>query len=245
MTGLAAIAAATSSLRLTSAVAQIGLRHPAVFAHMAITLDHISNGRFEAGIGTGLRMDPGTEMAGLPNWSNAERVARLGEYAEVIHLLMSQTVTDFAGDYYRIDGMISNPTAVQQPRPPIMIAAMGPKMLRLAARAADIWNSLSFNPDWAVQLEETRQRADQVREECAAIGRDVDEIRFSFTMFEPDSRHHGGALSYYESPDRFVEKVRQLRELGMSEISVYYPLDASQRPVFEEIARDVLPELRR
>ena len=64
-TTLAAVAASTSNVRLTTAVTQIPLRNPAVLAHMAVTVDHISHGRLEVGIGTGLRMDPGTEMAGL------------------------------------------------------------------------------------------------------------------------------------------------------------------------------------
>lgn len=245
LTAMAGIAARTASLRLTTAVAQIRLRHPALFAHMAVTMDHVSGGRFEPGIGTGLRIDPGTEMAGLENWSNAERVARLDEYVAVVAQLLSQEVTHFDGEYYRIDGMVTNPLPVQRPRPPILIAAMGPKMLAITARHADIWNSLSFKSDWGEQLDETADRAEYVRQACADVGRDPDEMRWSFTLFEPDSRHTGGAFTYYESADVFASKVRELTALGMNEISVYYPLDAAQIPAFEEIAREVIPELRR
>lgn len=66
-TGLAALARETSTIRLTTAVTQIPLRHPALLAHMAVTLDHVSDGRLEVGIGTALGFDPGTGMAGLPN----------------------------------------------------------------------------------------------------------------------------------------------------------------------------------
>ena len=244
MTALSAIAAKTTTLRITTAVAQIGLRHPAVFAHMAVTMDHLSGGRFEPGIGTGLRIDPGTEMAGLENWSNAERVARLDEYADVVGRLMSQEVTHYQGRFYRIEGMVTNPLPIQKPRPPILLAAMGPKMLTVAAKRADIWNSLSFKADWNEQMVETRARAEQMRGACDEIGRNAEELRWSFTLFEPDSRHRGGAFTYYETPDVFASKVAQLRQLGMTEISIYYPLDSSQLPVFEEIARDVIPELR-
>ena len=69
---LAALASETTTVRLASNVAQIPLRNPGVLAHQAITVDHISNGRLELGLGTGLMIDPGTEMMGLPNWSNGE-----------------------------------------------------------------------------------------------------------------------------------------------------------------------------
>ena len=157
---------------------------------------------------------------------------------------MSQEVSSFDGAYYQVNGMRTEPRPVQRPRPPIMIAAMGPKMLKHAAKHADVWNSLSFKANFEEQLEETAARTQQMRSNCTEIGRDPDDIRWSFTLFEPDSRQRGGAFSYYESPDTFVRKVSALRELGMSEISMYYPFLESQVAVFEEIARDVLPELK-
>ncbi len=244
-TVLSAAARDTSTIRLTTSVTQIPLRHPALLAHMAVTLDHISNGRLEVGIGTGLRMDPGTEMAGLANWSNAERVDRIGEYAAVLDLVMSQTVSTFEGRYYRVDGMITNPGPIQTPRPPIMMAAMGSKMLRHAARYADIWNSLSFKPTWEQQLAETVERVEEFRAACAEVGRDPEQPRWSFTMFEPGSRARGGELEYYTSQDVFVDRVAAMRGLGMSEFSLYYPFVASQIPAFEALARDVIPELNR
>ncbi len=211
---------------------------------MAVTLDHISNGRLEVGIGTGLRMDPGTEMAGLPNWSNAERVERIGEYATVLDLLMSQTISSFEGKHYRVDEMVTNPGPVQNPRPPIMMAAMGSKMLRHAARHADVWNSLSFKPTWGEQLAESIGRVEEFRAACAEIGRDPGQPRWSFTMFEPASRARGGELECYSSQDVFVDRVGAMRELGMSEFSLYYPFIESQIPAFEALARDVIPELK-
>lgn len=244
-TSLAALASNTSTIRLTTAVTQIPLRHPAVLAHMAVTLDHASNGRLEVGIGTGLRVDPGTEMAGLENWDNAERVERIGEYAEVLHLVMSQEVTSFEGKYYTINGMVTSPGPLQNPRPPIMMAAMGQKMLRQAAKHADIWNSLSFTVGFDQQLEETRGRVARMRSICSEIGRDPSEMRRSFTFYESDSRHRGGLLSCYESEDVFVERVHAMLDLGMTEISLYYPFVESQIPMFEHLARDVFPDLKR
>ena len=101
-------------------------------------------------------------MMGLPGWSNKERVERLGEYLEVLDLLLRQTETSYEGAYYRIDGAVMNPLPLQKPRPPIMVAAMGQKMLRTTAQHADIWNSMSFADNFETQLEETRQRVARI-----------------------------------------------------------------------------------
>ena len=82
-TALSAIANATSTLRLTTAVTQIPLRNPAMLARQVLTLDHISNGRVEVGLGTGLTIDPSYAMAGVPNWEPGERADRFGEYVDI------------------------------------------------------------------------------------------------------------------------------------------------------------------
>src|SRR5262249_896402 len=76
----AALAEATSTIRLTTVVTQIPLRNPAMVARQVLTLDHVSNGRIELGLGSGLAIDPSYAMAGLPNWEVGERVDRFGEY---------------------------------------------------------------------------------------------------------------------------------------------------------------------
>ena len=141
---MAALAAETSTIRLATNVAQIPLRHPGVLAHQAVTVDQISGGRVELGIGTGLTIDPGTEMIGLPNWSNAERAARFGEYIELLGLLLSQDVTTYNGEYYSAQDAVMNPSSFQRPRLPIVAAALGPKMMRHAARHADSWTTMSL-----------------------------------------------------------------------------------------------------
>ena len=109
---MAALAAETSTIRLSTNVTQIPLRNPGVLAHQAVTVDHISGGRVELGIGTGLTIDPGTEMIGLPNWSNGERASRFGEYVELLGLLLSDEVTTYEGEYYRADQAVMNPSAM-------------------------------------------------------------------------------------------------------------------------------------
>jgi alkanesulfonate monooxygenase SsuD/methylene tetrahydromethanopterin reductase-like flavin-dependent oxidoreductase (luciferase family) len=87
---LAAIATATTTVRLAPMVAQIPLRNPAMLALQALTVDHISNGRLDLGLGTGLTVDPSYRMMGLENWSVKERVTRLAEYVECVHRLLME-----------------------------------------------------------------------------------------------------------------------------------------------------------
>jgi alkanesulfonate monooxygenase SsuD/methylene tetrahydromethanopterin reductase-like flavin-dependent oxidoreductase (luciferase family) len=243
-TALTGLAAATTSIRLSTCVTQIPFRNPAVFARQALTLDHISHGRLEIGLGTGLVHDPSYAMVGIPDWEPAERVARLGEYVEIVDRLLRDEVTSFAGDFYRVDGAIMNPRPVQSPRPPITIGALGPVMLRHAARYADTWNSLSFQESFDDQLDETRRRATLMDEICASIERGATTLQRSYTMFDAKARPRGGSIEYYDSVDRFEDMVGRIIELGMDEIGLYFPLDERQGATFERIATDVLPRLR-
>jgi alkanesulfonate monooxygenase SsuD/methylene tetrahydromethanopterin reductase-like flavin-dependent oxidoreductase (luciferase family) len=243
-TSLAAIAGATSTIRLTTGVTQIPLRHPAMLARQVLTLDHISNGRVEVGLGTGLTIDPSYAMGGLPNWSPGERVRRFGEYVELVAALLANEVTTYAGEFYSADGAIMNPRPVQTPRPPIMVAALGPKMIAHTVRHADIWNSLSFKPTLDEQVVETTDRIATLDRLCAEAGRDPATIERSYLMFDGDARHHGGAIRYYQSVDRFVDEVGHFTAMGITDIGVYYPMLAEQVPMFERIATDILPILR-
>ena len=241
---LGAVAQATTTLRLRPCVAQIPLRDPATFARQALSLDHISGGRIELGLGIGLTVDPSYEMMGIPNWSPRERVARLKEYLEIVDLMLVNEVTSYSGEFYRINAAVMNPRPVQLPRPPIMLAAMGPVMLKRAARYADTWNSLSFAEAFDGQLAETRERAARIDEHCAAIGRDPATLTRSYTMFDAAGRRRGGAMAYYESEDAFTDMVGRVLELGITEIGLYWPARPEQRPMFERIATDVVPRLK-
>lgn len=137
-----------------------------------------------------------------------------------------------------------NPRPLQKPRPPIMIAAMGPVMLKKAARYADIWNSISFAEDFDDQMKETRHRIEQIDEHCAAIGRDPSALRRSYLMFDAKARPSGGKIKYYESEAIFTDMVERIMELGITDIGMYYPVQEEQLPMFERIATDVIPKLR-
>jgi alkanesulfonate monooxygenase SsuD/methylene tetrahydromethanopterin reductase-like flavin-dependent oxidoreductase (luciferase family) len=244
-TALTGLATATTSIRISSCVTQIPFRNPAMFARQALTLDHISNGRLEIGLGTGLVGDPSYDMVGIADWEPKERVSRLVEYVQIVDRLLRDEVTSFDGDFYRVNGAIMNPRPVQSPRPPIAVAALGPVMMRHAARLADTWSSLSFHESFDAQVEETRQRAALMDEICTTLGREPTTLRRSYTMYDARARPRGGSYDYYDSVDRFEEMVNRIIDLGMDEIVLYYPPDERQVPTFERIATDMLPRLRK
>jgi alkanesulfonate monooxygenase SsuD/methylene tetrahydromethanopterin reductase-like flavin-dependent oxidoreductase (luciferase family) len=241
---VSAVAMATTRIRLATLVAQIPLRNPVLFASQALTADHVSGGRLDVGLGVGLENDPAYRMMGIENWSAKDRVARFGEYVEIVDRLLSQDETTFQGRYYKVDAAALRPRSVQSPRPPITIAAMGPVMLGYAAKYADTWNSLSFAKTFEAQIEETRNRVAAIDARCLAIGRDPSSLRRSYLMLDPIARSSGGIIKYYESEETFTRMVRPVIELGMSEIGLYYPSSAQQKPMFERIARNVLPLLK-
>ena len=215
-TQLAAIAQATTRVRLTTLVAQIPLRNPVLLASQALTADHISGGRLDVGLGIGLEVDPAYRMMGIENWSAKERVARFGEYVEIVDRLLSQEETTFQGRFYKVDAAALRPRPVQSPRPPLVIAAMGPVMLGHAARHADVWNSISFAKTFEAQLAETQLRVAAIDARCARIGRDPATLRRSYLMFDPTARSSGGKIKYYEfggnlpADDRAGDRARHL-----------------------------------
>ena len=243
-TVLAAVARETTRIRLATYVTQFPLRNPAMLARQALTVDHISGGRLEVGLGTGLTIDPAYDMIGIPNYEAKERVARFKEYVEIVERMLSNEVTSYEGKYYRIKDAVMNPRPLQSPRPPLVIAALGPVMLKLAARYADNWNSLSFATDFDTQLEETRRRIARIDANCTEIGRDPATLRRSYLMFDPASRASGGSITYYRSEDVFVDMVQRLLKLGISEIGLYFPTLDEQRPTFEKIATEIIPQLK-
>jgi hypothetical protein len=164
---------------------------------------------------------------------------------EIVDQLLRNEVTSYDGKFYRIEAAVMNPRPLQKPRPPIMIAAMGPVMLKMAARHADIWNSLSFAAAFDEQMEETRGRIAQIDEHCAAIGRDPQNLRRSYLMFDAGARHSGGMMRYYESESIFTDMVETVLELGITDIGMYYPMRDEQLPMFEKIATEIIPKLRR
>ena len=166
-TTLAALAQATRRLRLGTLVTGIHYRHPAVLANMAATLDVVSGGRLELGIGTGWNQQE-SGAYGIELGTPGERSDRFEEACQVLTGLLSpQPATTFCGRYYRLTGARCNPKPVQQPHPPNCIGGHGEqRTLRTAARFAQHWNFGGGTPG---QFSRAR---DVLYQHCADIGRD-------------------------------------------------------------------------
>jgi F420-dependent oxidoreductase-like protein len=173
-TTLTALAQATRRLRLGTLVTGIHYRHPAVLANMVATLDIISGGRAELGIGAGWNVEE-SGAYGIELGSPKERSDRFEEACEVLTGLLSpQETTTFKGRYYQLTDARCNPKPIQQPHPPICIGGSGEKRtLRTTARFAQHWNFVGGTPE---QFSHAR---DVLYQHCADIGRDPAEILLS------------------------------------------------------------------
>jgi probable F420-dependent oxidoreductase len=143
---LQAAADATSRLRVSPQVIANDFRNPALLAKEIATIDMLTDGRFEAGIGTGWPAGSPNAIAdyrqlGIPLEEPGPRVSRLAESLQIIEgFLESEEPVDYSGKYYDVHGLVTFPRPVQKPRPPIMLAGAGPRILKLAAREVDIIN---------------------------------------------------------------------------------------------------------
>ena len=206
-TTLAALAQATKRLRVGCMVTGIVYRHPAVLASMASTVDVLSGGRLEFGIGAGWNIEE-CDAFGIELGTMTERFDRFAEACEIITGLLTQERTTFAGRYYSLTEARNNPPGVQKPHPPICIGGQGERRtLPLVARFADHWNCPG--PD----LDTFRAKRDVLAEACAAIGRPVDEIMTSMHVRVPPDG----------DPGPVVETAAAYAEAGIDLIICYLP----------------------
>jgi F420-dependent oxidoreductase-like protein len=138
---LAALATATSRVRLGTLVTGMTYRHPSVLAAQVVTVDHVSNGRVECAVGAAWNREEHDEL-GIPFPPVAERAERLEEGVEVLRRLMSGERTSFEGRHVHLRNALYRPTPVQTPHPPIWIGADGRRrMLPIVGRQADVWHT--------------------------------------------------------------------------------------------------------
>jgi F420-dependent oxidoreductase-like protein len=227
---LAGMATCTSRVRMGLMVTGITYRNPAMLAKQATTVDHLSGGRLEFGIGAAWAANE-HEMYDIKGLDH--RVGLLSEGLQVIKSLWTQDRTDFEGRYFRMRNAVANPKPVQKPHPPIWIGASGPATLRLTARHADVWNTSGSVADHQRAMETSRE----LDEACAAIGRDPSEIRRSVQVAAGDD------------PEALVDGLLRYYEEGFSELIVM--LSGGSMPTAKDpvktagmVAEMVLPKLR-
>jgi len=174
---LASVAETTKRVRIGLNVTGNLYRHPGLLAKIAVTIDHLSRGRLEMGLGAGWN-ESEFAMYGMPfPASAAERIDRLDEACQVLKALWTRPRASFAGRFYQLDNAIAEPKPVQKPHPPLWVGGNGPKRtLRVAARRADVW-SCDVWPTNAAAMRSTYDLARVLDEHCAAVGRDPATIR--------------------------------------------------------------------
>jgi alkanesulfonate monooxygenase SsuD/methylene tetrahydromethanopterin reductase-like flavin-dependent oxidoreductase (luciferase family) len=222
MTTLAALAAATTRIRLGLLVTGISYRHPSVLAFEANTIDHISGGRLELALGAAWLEDEHREL-GIPFPPVGERIDRLEDAVNVIKRLMSGDVVSYSGHTMSLDDAQMRPLPVQRPTPPIWIGASGERrMLPLVGRVADAWHHFgdarSLLRKWAI-----------VARAAEAAGRD------------PESILRAGSLSLSGSLYDARRDAEAKRDAGMQYLVCGWPGEGRGR--IEEFVERVLPTL--
>ncbi len=163
---LSALAQATTRIRIGCMVNGVPYRHPALVANMAASLDIVSDGRLELGLGAGWN-EQETKAYGIDLLPMGQRMDRFEEAVEVIDSLLSHEVTNFQGKYFQLEQARCEPKGPQQPRPPIVIGGGGEKRtLRVAAKFAQHWNLPFATPD------AFRKKNEILLAHCEAVGRD-------------------------------------------------------------------------
>lgn len=187
---LAAMAQFTRRVRIGVMVTGVTYRHPAVLAKMAVTVDRLSNGRLEMGMGAAWAVAE-HEMLGLPFPAHGPRIASLDEACAVMKALWTEPRASFKGRHFTLREAIAEPKPLQRPHPPLWIGGSGErKLLRVVARHADVWNHTSSDPEHSARL------ARVLDEHCVSVERDPASVARSVQFF------------YRGDPEAFVKLAR-------------------------------------
>ncbi|RZS64621.1 F420-dependent oxidoreductase-like protein [Agromyces ramosus] len=264
---MSAYAATTSRVRLGQMCTCMSYRNPAYLAKVAATVDVISGGRVEMGIGGGWYEQEWRAYGyGFP--PVAERLARLREGVEIMHQAWTTGTATLEGEHYRVDGAIVRPLPLQDGGIPMWVAGGGEKVtLRIAAKYARYTN-------FTGSLEEFAHKRDVLERHCRALGTDFDAITLSSnfnTVIGTDAADVARRLDAIEArvapylgpektahyiadfhspnaavgtPEQVVAKLAERRELGLDYVISYFPEAAYDRSGLELWASEVIPALR-
>jgi F420-dependent oxidoreductase-like protein len=228
---LGGLAARTEKIRIGVLVTSNTFRHPSVLAKMAVTVDHISRGRLEVGLGAGW-YESEHEMFGIPFPETRELVARFSEAVQVVDRLMREDVSTFAGTYYQLRNAQSRPPSIQKPRPPLVLGAFGPRMLKIVATYADTWNAFGTP-------KEMRERNQMLDDYCRELGRDPETLDRSLYYWVPTTD-----ADPWVSKQAFYDVINPYIEAGVNQFILDQPRD-DQLDMLEWVAAEVLPQLAR
>lgn len=252
---LAALAVQTTRIRIGALVTGNTYRHPAILAKIATTVDVISRGRLEFGIGTGW-YEPEHQMFGIRFGSARERCERLDEALTVIRSLWSEQYATFNGKHYQVSAATFEPKPVQRPHPPIAVAGAGEKrMLPIVARHADIWSSFGSPDVYRRKIDILRGYCEREGRNCDAIEKQVLVPTFIGADLEPAAPMVQGYAMYQNiseaearqwmllgTPDDVRGQIDAFIAAGVSHFVV--TLNPYNMDVFERFASEVMPHYR-
>lgn len=238
---LTAAALVTSRIRLGTMVASPNFRHPVHFAREVTALDDISGGRLTIGIGAG-GMGYDASVLGLPAPSPRQRVDRFTEFVTLLDGLLRTGRADVTGKHYRAVDARSAPGCVQQPRAPFLMAANGPRSMRLAARFGQGWVTTGERATdldaWWHSVAESAKRFDAV---AADAGRDPSTVDRVLSL-------DAAPVFSLSSAGYFADAAGRAADLGFTDVVTHWPRAeswyAGSEAVLEAVATDVLPAIR-
>jgi probable F420-dependent oxidoreductase len=248
-TALSALSRDTVKVRLGTSVLCNSYRYPAVLAKMAATLDVISDGRLDLGLGAGWFQQE-YEAYGIPFPSTGDRVSALNEGLQVLRHVWTQSHPAFHGEFYDIDGAICDPPPVQQPHPPLWIGGEGLRVSRIAVRQAN-----GVNVRWW-PAEKCAERRALLDRECDAIDRDPATLRLSVTVLLAPTKSKVAQeemRSRFKSipdsglitgnPQECIDRIGEYRAAGVDHFLFTIP-DVVESAYLGEVGEQILPNLK-
>ena len=249
-TALSALARDTTRLRLGTSVLCNSYRHPSVLAKMAATLDVISEGRLDLGLGAGW-FQREFEAYGIPFPPVGDRVSAFGEALEVIKAIWTQPNPVYSGRFYTLDGAVCDPPPAQKPHPPLWVGGEGDRVHRIAARSAQGINVRFWSP------EKVKRRKDFLAEACTAVERDPSTLRFSLTALlaptdsaeqEAEIRQEFSAIPesglIVGPADKCIERINEYYESGVDTFTFTIP-HVARSDFIHTVGQKVLTAFRR
>jgi len=238
---LTAAAQVTSRIRLGTMVASPNFRHPVHFAREVTALDDISGGRLTLGVGAGGSGGFDSLVLGGTEPSPGARVARFGEFVELLDLILRGDHVTWQGQWYTSVDARSTPGCIQSPRVPFVLAANGPRAMRLVARFGQGWVTTGTKTDdldtWWRLVADTRGRFDDV---MAAAGRDPSSMERHLSL-------DAAPVFSLSSVAAFADAVGRAADLGFTHAHTHWPRRdswyAGDEATLEHVAADVLPGL--
>jgi probable F420-dependent oxidoreductase len=266
---LAALATVTERVRLGTLVLGSGFRHPAMVAKSAVTIDHLSGGRLDLGLGAGWYEDEYRRI-GYEFGTTGQRFSVLEEAVEVLALLFGEKEpVTWQGEHFQLDEAYCRPRPVQEPRPPLWVGGKGgPRLLRLVARRADGWNTV-----WAWTPEDFAERSRELDELCDREGRDPSTVKRSVGLYTvvgedeqdlearwrrvqgwvPGGAFEGADIKEWRTDklagtaEEVVERMGEFAALGVEEMILSIgplPFAIADAGMVELIAEHVIPRTR-